>query len=37
MPHFRENKKITNFREAFAGCSKLTGSTPTDENGYKLW
>lgn len=37
MPHFRDNKKITNFREAFAGCSKLTGSTPTDENGYKLW
>ncbi len=37
MPNFRENKKITNFREAFAGCSKLTGSTPTDENGYKLW
>ena len=36
MPHFRENKKINNFREAFAGC-KLTGSTPVDENGYKLW
>lgn len=37
MPNFIENKKITNFRQAFDGCSKLTGSTPTDENGYKLW
>lgn len=37
MPNFLENKKITNFRQAFDGCSKLTGSTPTDENGYKLW
>lgn len=37
MPNFLENKKITNFSQAFDGCSKLTGSTPTDENGYKLW
>ena len=37
MPNFIENKKITNFSRAFDGCSKLTGSTPTDENGYKLW
>ena len=37
MPNFLDNKKITNFSYAFAGCSKLTGSTPTDENGYKLW
>lgn len=37
MPNFLENKKITNFSRAFDGCSKLTGSTPTDENGYKLW
>ena len=37
MPNFIENKKITNFSQAFDGCSKLTGSTPTDENGYKLW
>lgn len=37
MPNFIENKKITKFNRAFDGCSKLTGSTPTDENGYKLW
>lgn len=37
MPNFLENKKITQFNRAFDGCSKLTGSTPTDENGYKLW
>ena len=37
MPNFLENKKITNFSQAFDGCSKLTGSTPVDENGYKLW
>lgn len=37
MPNFKENKKINNFRYAFAGCTNLTGSTPVDENGYKLW
>ena len=37
IPHCRENKKINNFRLAFAGCTNLKGSTPVDENGLKLW
>ena len=37
MPNFKENKKITDFSYAFQNCTNLRGSTPTDENGYKLW
>lgn len=37
MPNFKENKKITDFSHAFQNCTSLRGSTPTDENGYKLW
>ena len=37
MPNFKENKKITDFSYAFQNCTSLRGSTPTDENGYKLW
>lgn len=34
---FSTNKAITNFNNCFNGCSNLTGSSPVDENGYKLW
>ena len=34
---FSTNKDITNFNSCFSGCSNLTGSSPVDENGYKLW
>lgn len=34
---FSTNKAITNFNSCFSGCSNLTGSSPVDENGYKLW
>ena len=34
---FSTNKAITNFNNCFSGCSNLTGSSPVDENGYKLW
>lgn len=34
---FSTNKAITNFNTCFSGCSNLTGSSPVDENGYKLW
>ena len=34
---FSTNKDITNFNTCFSGCSNLTGSSPVDENGYKLW
>lgn len=37
MPTFNGCKKITDFTEAFANCENLKGSTPVDENGYKLW
>lgn len=37
MPNFNGCKKITDFSSAFRGCKKITGSTPVDENGYKLW
>ena len=34
---FSTNKDITNFSNCFSGCINLTGSSPVDENGYKLW
>lgn len=34
---FSTNKDITNFNSCFSGCINLTGSSPVDENGYKLW
>lgn len=34
---FSTSKDITNFSSCFSGCSNLTGSSPVDENGYKLW
>lgn len=34
---FSTSKDITNFNSCFSGCSNLTGSSPVDENGYKLW
>ena len=37
MPNFNGCKKIKDFSYAFRGCTNLRGSTPVDENGYKLW
>lgn len=34
---FRVSKKINDFRYCFQQDSALTGSTPTDEDGGKLW
>lgn len=34
---FSTSKDITNFSNCFSGCINLTGSSPVDENGYKLW
>jgi hypothetical protein len=34
---FRGSKNITNFSEAFSGCTELKGTTPVDENGLRLW
>ena len=34
---FSTNKDITNFNSCFSGCINLTGPSPVDENGYKLW
>lgn len=37
VPTFNGAKNIKDFSYAFSGCTSLTGSTPVDENGYKLW
>lgn len=37
MPNFNGCKNIRQFSYAFRNCTSLTGSTPVDENGYKLW